>query len=413
MSQGTPSRETFVIVGAGLAGAKAAETLRMEGFGGRIVLVGEEVERPYERPPLSKGYLLGKQAAEQAHVHEAEWYDRHDVEFRPGVRAVSIDRPGNRVALSSGEPVRYDRLLLATGASPRRLQVPGADLQGIHYLRSMADATALREALAPGGRRVVVAGAGWIGLETAAAARAYGNEVTVIEPEATPLHSALGPEVGGLFADLHRAHGVNLRLDQGVAGFWGAGEVSAVVTSGGQEIPADVVIVGIGVRPRTELAEAAGLEVSDGVLVDQSMRTSDPAIFAAGDVAGMYHPLLGRRIRVEHWANALNGGPAAARAMLGQAVSYERVPYFFTDQFDLGMELSGIAAPGEYDQVVFRGDVPGREFIAFWLAEDRVVAGMNVNVWDVTDQIQALVRSDEQIGAERLTDPGVPLHELI
>ncbi|MEW2352816.1 FAD-dependent oxidoreductase [Spirillospora sp. NPDC029432] len=407
------SQETFVIVGASLAGAKAAETLRAEGFDGRVLLVGEEIERPYERPPLSKGFLLGKEPREKAHVHDADWYEANGVELRLGVKATGIGREQREIRLSTGEPVTYDRLLLATGASPRRLDVPGSKLQGIHYLRSMADAAELREALSHGGRRVVVAGAGWIGLETAAAARTYGNDVTVIEPEPTPLHSSVGPEVGGLFADLHRRHGVDLRLDQGVAGFWGAGQVSAVVTSGGAEIPADVVIVGIGVRPNTALAEEAGLEVSDGILVDASLRTSDPAIYAAGDVASAYHPLLGRRIRVEHWANALNAGPAAARAMLGRDVSYDRVPYFFTDQYELGMELSGVAAPGEYDDVVFRGDVDGLEFIAFWLAGGRVVAGMNVNVWDVTGDLQALIRSGEPADPARLADPKIPLGDLI
>ncbi|WP_149257572.1 NAD(P)/FAD-dependent oxidoreductase [Actinomadura sp. K4S16] len=404
--------ETFVIAGAGLAGAKAAETLREEGFSGRVLLVGEEIERPYERPPLSKGYLLDKEPREKAHVHEADWYDKHDVELRTGTSVASIDRGAHQVRLSTGEPVSYDRLLLATGASPRRLDVPGSKLQGIHYLRTMADSAALKQALAPGGRRVVVAGAGWIGLETAAAARAHGNEVTVIEPEPVPLHAAMGPELGGMFADLHREHGAVLRMDEGVAGFWGAGQVSAVVTSGGAEVPADVVVVGIGVRPNSGLAERAGLEVSDGILVDQSLRTSDPDIYAAGDVANAYNPLLGRRIRVEHWANALNGGPAAARAMLGRDVVYDRVPYFFSDQYDLGMEMSGVAAPGEYDEVVYRGDVPGREFVAFWLSEGRVVAGMNVNVWDVTGDVQALIRSGRPVDAARLADPGVPLAEL-
>ncbi|WP_131741116.1 NAD(P)/FAD-dependent oxidoreductase [Actinomadura roseirufa] len=404
--------ETFVIVGAGLAGAKAAETLREEGFTGRVVLVGEEIERPYERPPLSKGFLLGKEERDKAHVHEADWYDKHDVELRLGVTAEAVDRAERQVRLSTGERVPYTKLLLATGASPRRLDVPGAKLQGIHYLRTMADSAALRQALAPGGRRVVVAGAGWIGLETAAAAREYGNEVTVIEPEPAPLHAAVGPEIGGVFAALHREHGVDLRLDQGVAGFWGAGQVSAVVTSGGAEVPADVVIVGIGVRPNTRLAEEAGLEVSDGILVDQSLRTSDPAVHAAGDVANAYNPLLGRRIRVEHWANALTGGPAAARAMLGREVVYDQVPYFFSDQYDLGMEMAGVAAPGEYDEVVHRGDVEGREFIAFWLSGGRVVAGMNVNVWDVTDDVQALIRAGRPVDTARLADPQVPLSAL-
>ncbi|GAA0591678.1 NAD(P)/FAD-dependent oxidoreductase [Actinomadura livida] len=404
--------ETFVIAGAGLAGAKAAETLRAEGFTGRLLLIGDEIERPYERPPLSKGFLLDKEPREKAHVHEADWYDKHDVELRAGASVAAVDRDAHEVRLSSGERVGYAKLLLATGASPRRLDVPGSKLQGIHYLRTMADSAALKQALAHGGRRVVVAGAGWIGLETAAAARAHGNDVTIIEPEPTPLHAAMGPELGGMFGDLHREHGVDLRLDQGVAGFWGAGQVSAVVTSGGAEVPADVVIVGIGVRPNSGLAEEAGLEVSDGVLVDQSLRTSDPDVFAAGDVANAYNPLLGRRVRVEHWANALNGGPAAARAMLGQDVVYDRIPYFFSDQYDLGMEMSGVASPGEYDEVVYRGDAKSREFVAFWLSGGRVVAGMNVNVWDVTGDVQALIRSGAQVDAGRLADPGVPLAGL-
>jgi NADPH-dependent 2,4-dienoyl-CoA reductase/sulfur reductase-like enzyme len=407
------TEETFVIVGAGLAGAKAAETLREEGFAGRVLLIGEEIERPYERPPLSKGFLLDKEPREKAHVHEADWYDKHDVELRVGVSVTAIDPAAHEVRLSTKEPIRYARLLLATGASPRRLDVPGSKLQGIHYLRTMADSAALKQAFAHGGRRVVVAGAGWIGLEAAAAARAYGNEVTIIEPEPAPLHAALGPELGRLFADLHHEHGVDVRLDQGVAGFWGAGQVSAVVTSGGAEVPADVVVVGIGVRPNARLAEQAGLEVSDGILVDQSLRTSDPDIYAAGDVANAYNPLLGRRIRVEHWANALNGGPAAARAMLGQDVVYDRVPYFFSDQYDLGMEMSGVAAPGEYDKVVYRGDVDAREFIAFWLNEGRVVGGMNVNVWDVTGDVQALIRSGRPVDEARLADPAVPLADLV
>ncbi|MFC4906575.1 NAD(P)/FAD-dependent oxidoreductase [Actinomadura gamaensis] len=404
--------ETFVIVGASLAGAKAAETLRQEGFEGRVVLVGEEVERPYERPPLSKGFLLGNDSRESAHVHSAEWYEAHRVELRVGTAATSLDRAAHEAVLASGERLRYDRLLLATGASPRRLAVPGAKLQGIHYLRTLQDAAVLREALSPGGRRVVVAGAGWIGLETAAAARTYGNDVTVIEPDPCPLHRHVGPEIGGVFADLHRRHGVNLRFDQGVAGFWGAGQVSAVVTSGGAEIPADVVIVGIGARPNTDLADDAGLEVSDGVLVDASLRTSDPDIYAAGDVAAFYHPVLGRRVRVEHWANALDGGQVAARAMLGQDVVHSSLPYFFTDQYELSMEMSGLASPGDYDEIVYRGEVDSLEFIAFWLDAGRVVAAMNVNVWDVTDDLRRLIAGAVRPDPARLTDPKTPLAEL-
>ncbi len=367
------------------------------GFRGQSPAGGDEIERPYERPPLSKGFLLDKEARDKAHVHEADWYDKHNVELRTGTSVASIDRAAHQVTLSTREPISYDRLLLATGASPRRLEVPGSK-QGIHYLRTMADSAALKQALAHGGLRVVVAGAGWIGLETAAAARSYGNEVTVIDPEPTPLHAAMGPELGGVFADLHREHGVILRLDDGVAGFWGAGQVSAVVTSGGAEVPADVVIVGIGVRPNTRLAEEAGLDVPDGVLVDQSLRTSDPDIFAAYDVANAYNPLLGRRIRVEHWANALNGGPAAARAMLGQDVVYDRIPYFFSDQYDLGMEMSGVAAPGSTMRSCTGGPrVPGVHRV---LAVRRPGRGR--------DERQRVGRHRGRPGADPLGPPGRP-----
>jgi NADPH-dependent 2,4-dienoyl-CoA reductase/sulfur reductase-like enzyme len=407
-----PGEETHVIIGASLSGAKAAQTLREEGFPGRLVLVGAENERPYERPPLTKGYLLGKEALEKAYVHDESWYADNNVELRLGVAAVGIDRSAHEVRLADGRRLSYDKLLLTTGASPRRLGVPGVDLAGLYYMRTMTDSTTLRDALRPGDKRVVVVGAGWIGLETAAAAREYGNAVTIVEPQPTPLHQSLGPELGAAFADLHRAHGVDLVLGEGVSALHGSGRVSAVVTSAGQELPADLVIVGVGVVPNTGLAEAAGLEVSDGVVVDESLRTSDPDIYAAGDVANAHNPLLGRRIRVEHWANAEAGGPAAARAMLGKKVAYDWLPFFFTDQYDLGMELSGVATPGEYDEIVYRGVVQDQEYIAFWLSGGRVVAGMNVNVWDVTDDIQSLIRSGAPVDKARLIDPKVPLPDL-
>ncbi|GAA3181725.1 FAD-dependent oxidoreductase [Blastococcus jejuensis] len=402
---------THVIVGGGLAGAKAAETLRAEGFDGRVVLIAAEAELPYERPPLSKGYLLGSAEREKARVHDAGWYEEHDVELRAGVRATGLDAAGHTVALDTGEELGYDRLLLATGSSARRLTLPGADLDGVRYLRTLPDSDRLLADLAGGGRRVVVVGGGWIGLEVGAAARGYGNEVTVVEPQPTPLHAALGAEMGEVFAGLHREHGVDVRTGTGVRELRGAGgRVTSVLVDGDAEVPADLVVVGIGAVPNTELAEAAGLEVDRGIVTDAALRTSAPDVFAAGDVASSFHPLYGRHVRVEHWANALNGGPAAARSMLGQAVSYDRVPYFFTDQYDLGMEYSGLGGPD--DAVVCRGDVGAREFIAFWLSEGRVVAGMNVNVWDVTDPIQALIRSGAQVPVERLTDPAVPLEDL-
>ena len=403
--------ETFVLVGGGLAGAKAAETLRAEGFDGRVVLVAAEPEQPYERPPLSKGYLLGSAEREKARVHDAGWYGTHDVELRTGERAVGLDVGEHRLELGSGEVLAYDRLLLATGSDARRLPVPGADLDGVRYLRTLADADRLLEDLAPGGRKVVVVGAGWIGLEVAAAARSYDNAVTIVEPQPTPLHAVLGAEMGGVFARLHRAHGVDLFTDTTVREFRGSGgRVTSVVTDVHAGLPADVVVVGVGAVPNTSLAAAAGLEVDNGIVTDHALRTSAPDVFAAGDVASAFHPLYGRHVRVEHWANALNQGPAAARSMLGQDVTYERVPYFFTDQYDLGMEYSGLAGP--HDQVVCRGNPDSGEFIAFWTADGRVTAGMNVNVWDVTDPIQQLIRLRRQVPVASLTDPGTPLDRL-
>jgi 3-phenylpropionate/trans-cinnamate dioxygenase ferredoxin reductase subunit len=403
---------TFVIVGGGLAGAKAAETLRAEGFDGTLVLFGDEAEVPYERPPLSKGYLLGKDARDSAFVHPASWYDENNVDLRTGVTVDAIDRAGREVRFDDGT-VTYDKLLLATGASPRRLSVPGADLEGVRYLRRLDDSDILRADFRPGAR-VVVVGAGWIGLEAGAAARLADASVTIVEPQPTALYSVLGPELGGKFADLHRGHDVEFRFGESVEEFHGdaAGHVGSVVTSSGAVLPADVVVVGIGATPNVGLASDAGLEVDNGVLTGASLRTSDPDIYAAGDVANSEHPLLGRRVRVEHWSNALNGGPAAARAMLGQDVTYDRVPYFYSDQYDLGMECSGLPSPNMYDQVAYRGDASGFEFIAFWLKDGKLIAGMNVNVWDVTNDIQSLIRSGRRLDVSRLANPDIPLSDV-
>jgi NADPH-dependent 2,4-dienoyl-CoA reductase/sulfur reductase-like enzyme len=407
-----PAQEPIVIVGGGLAGAKVSETLRAEGYDGPVVLVAEEAELPYERPPLSKGYLLGKDARESAQVHDAGWYDEQDVDLRTGVRAARLDVAGHQVELDTGETLGYAKLLLATGASPRRLPVPGADLDGVRYLRTLPDADRLLADLSGGGRSVVIVGAGWIGLEVAAAARHHGNEVTVVEPQPTPLHAVLGARMGAVFGRLHRDHGVELLTDATVREIRPAeGGRFAVVTDAHAGLPADVVVVGIGAIPNVGLAAAAGLDVDNGVVADHALRTSAPDVFVAGDVASAFHPLYGRYVRVEHWANALNQGPAAARSMLGQDVSYERVPYFYTDQYDLGMEYSGLAAPG--DTVVCRGSVEDREFIAFWLSDGRVTAGMNVNVWDVTGPIQELIRSRRQVPVASLTDPDTPLERLV
>ncbi|MGV9786383.1 NAD(P)/FAD-dependent oxidoreductase [Streptomyces sp. NPDC003435] len=413
--------QTFVIVGGGLAGAKAAETLRAEGFTGRVILICDELDHPYERPPLSKGHLLGKEERDSVYVHEPAWYARNDIELHLGQTVDALDRAARTVRLGDdGTLIRYDKLLLVTGAEPRRLDVPGTDLAGVHHLRRLAHAERLKGVLAALGRdngHLVIAGAGWIGLEVAAAAREYGAEVTVIEPEPAPLYGALGPELGNLFAELHREHGVRFHFGVRLTEIIGQdGMVLAARTDDGEEHPAHDVLAAIGAAPRTSLAEAAGLDLADralggGIAVDERLRTSDPDVFAAGDVANF--PLLGTRLRVEHWANALNGGPAAARAMLGQDVTYDRVPYFFSDQYDLGLEYSGWAPPGSYDQVVLRGDAGKREFIAFWVREGRVLAGMNVNVWDVTEHIQRLIRSGAVVDVEALADPHVPLADLV
>ena len=412
---------TFVIVGASLAGAKAAETLRAEGFTGRVVVIGEEVERPYERPPLSKGYLLGTDEREKAFVHEADWYANNHVELRLGTRATGLDADAHTLTLDGAESLRYDKLLLATGSRVRRLDVPGTDLLGVRYLRTLDEADALLDHLRAGGR-VVVVGAGWIGLEAAGAARTHGGDVTVVELDALPLRRVLGDEVAGVYARLHQAHGVDFRFGDSVREFTGAaGKLTGAVLADGTRLPADVALVGVGIVPATELAVDGGLPVDNGIVTDAGLRTANPDVYACGDVASSDNPLLGKRVRVEHWANALNGGKAAARAMLGQDVVYDRVPYFYSDQYDMGMEYSGYVEPGGYDDVVFRGDpsiVDGKapEFVAFWVRDGRVLAGMNVNVWDVTDPIQALVRAGyggATVDLAALADPAVPLGELL
>jgi 3-phenylpropionate/trans-cinnamate dioxygenase ferredoxin reductase component len=401
--------QTFVIVGASLTGAKAAEELRAEGFDGRVVLVGAEAERPYERPPLSKEYLRGEAGREKVYVHEEGFYAERDIELRLGRTAVSLDASASELALDDGAGLRYDRLLLATGAEPRRLRIPGGELDGVLYLRSVEDSDALRGRLTAGSS-VVVVGAGWIGCEVAASARQRGADVTVIEPASVPLERVLGTEVGAIYRDIHGDHGVRMLTETGVAAFEGETAVERVRTSDGRTLDCDLVVVGVGVQPRAGLAAEAGIAVENGILVDEHLQTGIQGVFAAGDVANARHPFYEDRVRVEHWANALHQGPVAARAMLGRDDVYDRLPYFFSDQYDVGMEYAGLAR--SWDRVVFRGDPAAREFIAFWLLDDRVVAGMNVNVWDVTDPIQRLIRDRVAVDDRRLVDPDVPLEAL-
>jgi 3-phenylpropionate/trans-cinnamate dioxygenase ferredoxin reductase subunit len=402
----------FVIVGASLAGAKAAETLRSEGFDGRIVLIGAETARPYERPPLSKGYLAGKTEREDVFAHPADWYAEHQVELRPGVQANGIDRDARRVTIAGGETVHYDRLLLATGASPRELSVAGGRAPGVHYLRTLDDADSLAASFQQASRLVII-GAGWIGLEVAATARGAGLQVSIVETAELPLLRVLGPEAGEVFADLHRQHEVDLRLGASLAEIIiRDGRATGVRLKDGTAITADLILVAVGAAPNTHLAQASGLSVDNGILADAGLRTSDPNIFAAGDVVNAFHPLFGKHIRVEHWANALKQPASAAASMLGRDLPYSELPYFYTDQYDLGMEYVGYVEPGGYDQVVFRGDVTGRVFVAFWLAGNRVLAGMAVNVWNVIDPIKALIHSRAVIDPARLGDPEQAFDDL-
>jgi len=403
----------IVIVGAGLAGGKAAEALREQGYSGPLTLVGGERHRPYERPPLSKGYLAREQPLEKAFVHPAGWYAEHEVDLRTGVRVTGIDRVAGRVRLADGTELAYRKLLLATGSTPRLLPLPGMDAPNVHTLRTVEDSDVLAEAFSRIGRLLIV-GAGWIGLEVAAAARKAGVEVSIVEAAELPLLRVLGPELAAVFADLHRANGVELRLGARLAGVEVAeGQATGLRMADGELVTGDAVLVAVGAAPNVELAVEAGLAVDDGVLVDAGLVSSDPDILACGDIANVESPFYGGRIRVEHWATALKQPAVAARSMLGGSAAepragYDELPYFFTDQYDLGMEFLGYTGAG-YDQVVVRGDLERREFVACWLDGGRVVAGMNVNVWDVTDPIKQLIRSRRQVDVDRLANPEVPL----
>jgi 3-phenylpropionate/trans-cinnamate dioxygenase ferredoxin reductase subunit len=402
--------DTFVIVGASLAGAKAAETLRSEGFDGRVVLVGDEPVRPYERPPLSKDYLRGESDFDSAAVHPADFYEDQDIELRMSTTVAAVDPATSRVELAPGGRLTYNRLLLTNGAEPRRLSVPGSTLPGVLYLRTLADSDALRQAITNGGP-VVIIGAGWIGCEVAASARQLGAEVAVVEMASLPLERVLGAEVGGIYRDLHAEHGVHLHFEVGIESIGGADRVEEVRLSDGTVLAAATVVVGIGVRPRTELARAAGLRLNDGVVTDEHLATSVAGIYAAGDVANVFYPAYQTGIRLEHWSAALNQGPVAARNMLGEATPYEKMPYFYSDQYDLSMEYRGWA-PG-FDQVLFRGDPHSGAFIAFWLQEGRVLAAMNANIWDQSEPIVALIRSGQPVDPNGLIDPDVDLASLV
>jgi NADPH-dependent 2,4-dienoyl-CoA reductase/sulfur reductase-like enzyme len=393
----------IVIVGTGLAGASAAGALREQGFDGEVLLIGEQKHRPYELPALSKGILLGD-TDDPDWVHEESFYEEKNIDLRLGTRVGAV-RLGDRTVDVDGTPEQWDRLLLATGSTPRRLRVPGAEFDNVRRLRRLDDARTLRQELTEG-KNIVIVGAGWIGCEVAAAARKHGANVTVVDPLQLPLHRVLGDTVAGVFRDLHEAQGVTFRLGTGVVEYTGGdGVATGVRLDDGSEVPADLVLVAVGVRPRTELALEAGLALSDdvGVQVDADLRTSARDVYAVGDIAAHQHPRYSKRVRVEHWANAKDQGAHVAKNLLGASLPYTASPYFFSDQYDLGMEFRGLADPFS-DELVVRGDLGAREFIAFWLRDGVVQAAMNVNMWDDGDTLQSLVDNRTRVEPAKLVD---------
>jgi 3-phenylpropionate/trans-cinnamate dioxygenase ferredoxin reductase subunit len=404
----THADQRFVVVGGGLAGARAVETLRAEGFEGSLVLVSAERHLPYERPPLSKAVLAGRDDVAVATLHDQSWYAERNVELRLTTTATNLDTAGQNLTLDDGSQIAYDALLLATGSSARRLEIPGSELEGVRYLRTIDDSLALLDRFRSQ-PRVVIVGAGWIGLETASGAREHGAEVTMIETAAQPLQMVVGAQLGTVFADLHRDHGVDLILSGGVSSFEGDGQVDAVVLADGRRLPADLVVVGVGAQPNLELARNAGLDIDRGVVTDAALRTSDQYVFAAGDIVQWPHPILGEQIRVEHWANANDSGVAAAKAMLGQDVAYDALPFFFSDQYDIGLEYVGYAAPDVDPELVIRGDPASREFMAFWLGDGRLLAAMHMNMWDSLEPVQPLIASRKTLDPKRLADPSIAI----
>ncbi|MEW1820521.1 FAD-dependent oxidoreductase [Arthrobacter sp. NPDC080031] len=406
--------EHILIAGGGLAGATAAKTLRSEGFQGRITVACAENEQPYLRPPLSKEFLLGKAGEDAVPVLAAGWYPENDVELLLGDAVATADPAAHTAQLGSGAELQFTKLLIATGAQPRRIPLPGSDLAGVTTFRTFDDSRRLKEELSGGGRNVVMIGSGWIGMELAAAASSYGNNVTLLGLEDVPLSMAIGPELGGFFRKLHEKHGVKFRLPASAAEISGTGgKAGAVVTDSAEVLPADLVVVAVGVVPDTALAEAAGLDIRNGIVVDSSLRTSSPDVFAAGDVANALHPFTGDHHRSEHWSNALNGGKVAAKAMLGQDAMLDVVPYFYTDQFDVSMEYWGYPTLAAVSAPVIRGTLEDNSFLAFWLRDGAVVAGMSVNQQRVQKPVKALISGRIQVDLDRLADPAVPLDQLL
>lgn len=403
-------KPTFVIVGANLAGGRAAEALRKNGFDGRIILIGEEPDAPYERPPLSKEYMRHEIEKSKLFILSADFYRTNQIELRLGYRAEKLNITEKWVELDDGEQVSFDKLLLTTGAKVRKLTVPGSDLQGIYYLRDIADCEAIGAELQPG-KRLVVIGAGFIGAEVAASAREAGVEVTIVEILPVPMSRVLGEEMGKIYGDIHRDHGVTLRLNEGIERFEGNGHVERVVTSSSASIDCDFVVVGVGVVPETSLVEGTEIEVNNGIVVNEYCETNVPDIYAAGDVANFPNPLLGDRMRLEHWQNAQNQGIAAAKNMMGIREPFAEVPWFWSDQYDLNMQLIG--HPVHWDQIVFRGSVPDRQFTAFFVKEDKLLAALAVNRPMDIRPCREIIQANFPVDLEKLQDESVQMRALM
>ncbi|PXA64599.1 FAD-dependent oxidoreductase [Arthrobacter psychrochitiniphilus] len=403
----------MVIIGGGLTAATAAETLRKEGWDGAITIVADEAETPYQRPPLSKGFLAGKEGEDALLPLPANWYPENNVTLRTGTAATALDPAAHTVTLADGTVLSYAKALIATGAAPRRIPFPGVELKGVYTFRTKADSVGLHALLEGGGKNVVMIGSGWIGMEIAATATELGNKVALMGLEEVPLSVAIGAQLGTVFTNRHKEAGVQFELPASAAEIQGSdGRVTSVLTTTGVTLPADIVIVAVGVVPNISLAKGAGLTINNGIEVDASLHTSAADVFAAGDVANAMHPVTGMHARSEHWANAIASGKVAAKSMLGKDAVLDDIPYFYTDQFDLGMEYSGFGALTKDAEVVIRGDLEKREFIAFWVLEGRVVAGMNVNIWDVQDAIKALISSGRSIDTAKLADLQTPLEAI-
>ncbi|GGK64221.1 NAD(P)/FAD-dependent oxidoreductase [Nocardia camponoti] len=407
----TTNPQHFVIIGGGLAGAKLAEGLRAHDFPGQITILAAEDELPYERPPLSKKHLAGKEPLADFTVFNADWYRDHRVDLRLGTTAKAFDPVAKTVTLPDDSTLSYDKLALATGSRSRVLNdIAGGSAPNVYTLRTIDDSDEIAAMLEVTPRLAIIGG-GWIGLEVAAVARQRGLEVTILEAGPQPVSGTIGQQMGAVFAALQRNHGVDVRTNTEVAEILtDNGVATGVFLADGQVIAADAVLVAVGALPNVEAAVAAGLVVDNGIHVNESLASSNPDIVAVGDIAAQYNPTLGRRVRVEHWANALNQPAVAAKTMLGIPAVYDRLPYFFTDQYDLGMEYTGYVGRDDDARLVVRGDTDSFEFIAFWLdPANKVLAGMNVNVWDVTDRIKELILSGKSVDPDDLADVNKPL----